>query len=114
MIENLEEPGATSDGGAPHPYIRLVDVPTLPWMPPSSRATVRGWAYKGVRGKKLRTECIGGLRYTTEFWLREFFAALSSACPSSVGRDGPTARTPNERLRDRERAKRELVEQAGI
>ena len=112
MTDKLAETGGAPQGPeSPGPYIRLIDVPELHWLPTSSRATVRGWAYKGVRGIKLRTTMLGGVRYTTALWLREFFAALN-ASPSPGGED-PPARTPSARLRDRERAKRELSD-AGI
>lgn len=59
----------------------------------------------------MRTTMLGGVRYTTEPWLQEFFAAVNTS--SSPAGEGPAARTPNARLRDRERAKRELAD-AGI
>lgn len=114
MNDKLAEAGGASEPAELFgPFIRLIDVPELEWMPTDSRATVRGWAYRGVRGVKLRSQCVGGIRYTTEHWLREFLIALNASASPSTGRDAPPARTTNARCRERERAKRE-TEEAGI
>lgn len=114
MNDKLAEAGGASEPAELFgPFIRLIDVPELEWMPTDSRATVRGWAYRGARGVKLRSQCVGGIRYTTEHWLREFLIALNASASPSTGRDAPPARTTNARCRERERAKRE-TEEAGI
>ena len=113
-------PFNTPTGSVEHPQeelIRLVDVPSLPWLPlrpngkRGSRPTVYRWAYTGVRGVKLRTLCVGGVRCTTRTWLLQFFEELSgdAAAPTAA----PPRRTPTQRDRARERAHREAAE-AGI
>ena len=68
---------------SPEPRLRLNDVPKLPWLPKrraGSRlaiATVHRWCTDGVRGCRLRFECVGGTRCTTQSWLREFFYSLA-------------------------------------
>ena len=74
---------------------------------PRSVFTVHRWAASGLKGHKLRTVRVGGTLCTTEAWLWEFFEGLSA--PEGV----PVPRTPKQRQRDREKARREL-EEAGI
>jgi hypothetical protein len=64
--------------------IRLCEVPDVPWLPPRrggtklSVSTVFRWVTAGVRGRKLRYTCVGGVRCTCERWLREFFNTLAA------------------------------------
>ena len=61
------------------------------------------WAIKGSRGVVLRTEWIGGMRYTTEPWLQEFLAAVAEK------RDEPHIRRTTPNLNKRlQRARAEL------
>ena len=92
--------------------IRLAQVPSLTWLPTRAGkriglSTVHRWAATGLQGVRLRTVRVGGALCTTEAWLWEFFESLNDPAPHSAGR------TPRQRERARERAKREL-EQAGL
>ncbi|QDV75376.1 DUF1580 domain-containing protein [Botrimarina mediterranea] len=49
---------------------------TLPGRP--HVATLHRWRTRGVRGVRLRTCLIGGRRYTTREWLREFIEATTA------------------------------------
>jgi len=55
----------------------------LPGKPHIS--TMHRWRLRGVRGVKLRTQLIGGRRYTKPQWLDEFFEALddNDSAPSA-------------------------------
>ncbi|MDM4015809.1 DUF1580 domain-containing protein [Roseiconus lacunae] len=55
--------------------------------------TIYRWARKGVRGRKLQTQPVGGTLCTTRAWLNDFFAPRE---PVSTGIDTPT---PRERQR---------------
>lgn len=57
---------------------------TLPGHPHLS--TLQRWRLHGVRGVKLRTELVGGRRYTTRGWLREFCAATTVAGERGIAR----------------------------
>jgi hypothetical protein len=48
---------------------------------PVSVTTVWRWATKGLRGKRLETAMVGGVRVTSDAALREFFASLSDRGP---------------------------------
>jgi hypothetical protein len=96
--------------------IRLIDVPNLPWLPQrpngkrGSRPTIYRWAYTGVRGVRLRTLCVGGVRCTTRAWLLQFFEELTgTAAPGGA----PKPRSPSRRASDLNAVRREL-EDAGI
>lgn len=39
--------------------------------------TVHRWCLSGVRGHRLRSQIVGGRRFTTAAWVREFIAALN-------------------------------------
>jgi len=68
---------------------------SLPGRPHLS--TLHRWRLRGVRGVRLQTELIGGRRYTTRRWLREFRAATTAAGdPHAAPATAPT--------RDRERS----------
>lgn len=64
--------------------LRFNDVPKLRWLPqrrggsPLSIATVHRWATTGIHGQRLRFVSVGGVRCTTEQWLRDFFNELAS------------------------------------
>ncbi|HEX5272563.1 MAG TPA: DUF1580 domain-containing protein [Gemmataceae bacterium] len=70
--------------------------------------TVWRWALNGVRGVKLETAMVGGVRVTSEEALLRFFAAVGGAA-TSPGPSGPpaTGRT-NARARHDEAVEREL------
>lgn len=68
---------------------------TLPGRPHLS--TLHRWRLRGVRGVRLRTCLVGGRRYTTRRWLREFSEATTAAAEET-----PTA-TSTPRA-DRQRA----------
>ena len=63
--------------------IRLSETPQ--YLPRKGRGalvsvcTVRRWHARGVRGHKLETVAIGGLRYTSHEALRRFIASISGA-----------------------------------
>ncbi|QDV74290.1 DUF1580 domain-containing protein [Botrimarina mediterranea] len=64
---------------------------TLPGRPHLS--TLHRWRLRGIRGVRLKTCLVGGRRYTTPRWLREFIAASTAAGdglidpPSNLSRD---------------------------
>jgi len=53
--------------------------------------TLHRWCSRGIRGRKLRSQLIGGHRMTTQTWLAEFLAAINavgispSASPTCPG-----------------------------
>src|SRR4051794_37021555 len=75
--------------------IPLADVPKLPWIPRRSGrrlhvATVHRWCRRGVRGTRLQSVRLGGIRVPTEAALLRFFGALSGDAvsqPSSARRE---------------------------
>jgi hypothetical protein len=90
-------------------FIRLQDVPALPWLPngkPIHPSTVYRWCQRGVKGRKLRTARVGAALVTREDWLMDFCGLLDNK---------PPALTPTTRQRQRaiRQAERELSE-AGI
>ena len=68
---------------------------TLPGRPHLS--TLHRWRLRGVRGVRLRTCLVGGRRFTTPRWLREFCAASTAAGDELIA-------PPSAPSRDRERA----------
>jgi hypothetical protein len=68
-------------------YIPLTEIGKyLPWIRPEGpdRVTVWKWTRYGVGGVKLRTEKIGGRRFTTLEAITEFRAALNrDRCPAA-------------------------------
>ena len=46
-------------------------------------STVYRWATKGARGRILRSELVGGVRYTSLESLREFFTGISAPTTDS-------------------------------
>jgi len=98
-----------TDGGA---YIPFRQVPQLPYMPPRRGGadlaveTVHRWATAGVRGHRLKFDCVGGVRCTTEIWLREFFRELA-------GRSEAVTEGPRANLRRQDAVAREM-EREGI
>lgn len=73
-----------------------------------SLATLHRWRQKGVRGVKLETVLIGGLRYTSREAIARFIAAQNEADAPAV----PTI-TPAQRRRQSEAARAEL-ERMGV
>ena len=73
-----------------------------------SLATLHRWRLNGVRGVKLETVLIGGLRYTSREAIARFIAAQNAD-------DAPAAPviTPAQRLRQSESARQEL-ERMGV
>lgn len=80
-------------GAGGEALIRLNDIPKLPWLPKrrgGSRlavATLHRWCTRGLKGRRLRIQQVGGTRCTTEQWLREFF----DACQPDAGIPVPSA-----------------------
>ena len=66
---------------------------------PRHVSTLHRWALRGVRGVRLATVCIGGVRYTTPEALREFFSAISAQKPSAPQGHAPNQDDPAERER---------------
>ena len=52
-----------------------------------SVSTLWRWAFRGLRGVRLETTLIGGVRVTSAEALRQFFAALN--CPSRSDEPSP-------------------------
>lgn len=61
-------------------YIALTEVPPILGKKVHLN-TLRRWATSGVRGIKLRTNRVGGRRWTTRRWVEEFLAALNPNSP---------------------------------
>jgi len=61
-------------------------IPRLRNDRPVSTSTLWRWAFRGLRGVRLETTLIGGVRVTSAEALRQFFAALN--CP-------PTSHEPS-------------------
>ena len=80
---------------------------SLPTRPHVS--TLWRWNQKGVRGIKLETILIGGIRYTSEEALQRFFDRTTAAADGTEF----TPRTSAQRQRSIEQAERELND-AGI
>ncbi len=80
------------------------EVPTRPAI-----GTVNRWGDKGVRGVRLETILIGGLRYTSKEALRRFFERITAAADG----EPPPERTTSQRAKDIARAEKELAD-AGI
>lgn len=72
-------------------------------------STLWRWQLRGVRGVRLETILLGGIRHTSHEALERFTAACTAAAEGSQ----PTVRTTHQRERDIEAAERELAE-AGI
>ena len=70
-------------------------------------ATLHRWRLHGVRGTKLETALIGGLRYTSKEAISRFIAA------QNAGESPAPSFTPSQRQRMSEAARREL-EKLGI
>ena len=77
--------------------IRLNDVPKIPWLPRRrggarlAIATVHRWCTAGVGGCRLRHVRAGGVRCTTDAWLRQFFESLAGRHAGVVDVDTPAA-----------------------
>jgi hypothetical protein len=72
-------------------------------------STLWRWAQRGVKGTRLETVMIGGIRYTSREALERFVARTTAAADGTT----PIVRTPKQRQRAIEAAERELSE-AGI
>lgn len=53
---------------------------------PRSPSTIWRWASKGIKGRKLRFLRVGGVAYTCERWLVEFWSALAEPEDGAAGR----------------------------
>ena len=71
-------------------------------------ATLWRWAHRGVRGIRLESVMIGGIRYTSREALERFVAATTAAADGS--RPAPQTRTSRQRQRAIESAERELAD----
>lgn len=67
-------------------------------------ATVWRWVKRGVRGVRLETILIGGIRHTSQEALQRFFEATTAAASGGV----PSVRTTSQRQKAVEAAEREL------
>jgi hypothetical protein len=72
-----------------------------------SLATLHRWRQKGVRGVKLETTLIGGLRYTSKEAIVRFIAAQNAH--DTPAAPAPPAITASQRRRQSEAARQELV-----
>src|SRR5262245_4075347 len=72
-------------------------------------STLWRWMQRGVRGIRLETVMIGGIRYTSREALERFIAATTAAADGTA----PRIRTPLQRQRAIDAANKEL-ESAGI
>lgn len=80
---------------------------SLPGQPHVS--TIHRWRLRGVRGIKLETALIGGIRYTSREALQRFSMRLTAAADGTA----PTIRTPRQREAAIRRDEQELAD-AGI
>ena len=67
-------------------------------------STTWRWAQRGIRGVRLETILIGGIRYTSREALQRFFESTTAAADGIT----PSARTPSQRQRAIRQAEREL------
>lgn len=72
-----------------------------------SRATLHRWRLRGVRGVKLETILIGGLRYTSKEAIERFIVNQNSA-------DAPSAAMTPAQRRTQSEAARQALAEAGI
>lgn len=72
-------------------------------------ATVHRWRLRGIRGIRLPSVLVGGIRYTSREALVWWFAAVTAVADGTV----PTSRTSSQRERAIAAAERELAD-AGI
>jgi hypothetical protein len=68
-------------------------------------ATLWRWAQSGVRGTRLRTTMVGGIRMASEADVAQFFAACTAAADGTA----PPARTTRQREAAIAAAERELA-----
>lgn len=66
-------------------------------------STVWRWSLRGIRGVRLETLLIGGIRYTSREALHRFFTATTAAADNA-----PSAKTPPKRDREIANAEAEL------
>ena len=75
-----------------------------------NRSTPYRWVFKGVRGVKLETICIGGTRWTSREALERFFQATTKAADAMLSTPASPAESKPAQARqaavDRELAKR--------
>jgi hypothetical protein len=69
-------------------------------------STLWRWSLRGVKGIRLETVMIGGIRYTSREALERFVARTTAAADGTT----PTIRTPAQRQRAIEAAERELAD----
>lgn len=80
--------------------ITLAEAARCPWLPRRNNGrtihkhTLHRWATNGLRGQRLKTALVGGIRCTTESWLFEFI----------FNDQGDTAPTPLPRSKRKQRA----------
>jgi hypothetical protein len=100
LAQRRGSPGMTTDAES---YLTLAQA-TKHFPIAVSLPTIWRWATKGVRRTKLRTQVIGGRRFTTHGWIEQFLAQ--------------TAVTPNEHpisgVTRPSSATTKLLQQAGI
>src|SRR5436853_7301545 len=72
-------------------------------------STLWRWSLRGIRGIRLETVMVGGIRYTSREALERFVGRTTAAAAGTT----PAVRTPKQRQRAIEAAERELTE-AGI
>lgn len=68
-------------------------------------STIWRWAQRGVRGVRLETILIGGIRHTSREALQRFFERTTAAADG----EAPPARTPKQRERAIRAAEKELA-----
>jgi hypothetical protein len=75
-----------------------------------NHATVWRWGLRGLRGHRLRTQLVGGIRMSCGLWLNEFFTALTH---EADGQSVPQCQTSRQRQEAIEQAERDL-ERTGL
>lgn len=70
-----------------------------PYLPTNCRPSLSTWWRwwrKGLKGRKLKTVCVGGKRYTTPTFIREWIAEVTQAAaePTGSAPDRTPIRTP--------------------
>jgi Protein of unknown function (DUF1580) len=74
--------------------------------------TLWRWRTKGIRGVRLRTELIGGRRFTRREWLDDFRKAVNAAASGEA--DGALANPETETKRPRSAETSRRLKRAGL